>query len=44
MALTPINSEDRLVQATFAALTPFVSVLIGSPMNVSGSSEVVVQG
>jgi len=42
--VSPGTHVKVTVQATFAALTPFVSVLIGSPMNVSGSSEVVVQG
>jgi Flp pilus assembly protein TadG len=42
--VSPGTHVKVTVQANFAVLTPFMSNLIGSPVSVKGTSEVVVQG
>jgi Flp pilus assembly protein TadG len=42
--VSPGTHVKVTVQASFAVLTPFLSNLMGSPLNVTGTSEVVVQG
>jgi Flp pilus assembly protein TadG len=42
--VSPGTHVKVTVQANFAILTPFISNIIGSPVSVKGTSEVVVQG
>ena len=43
-SVSPGTHVKVTVQARFAVLTPFLSNIMGSPLNVTGTSEVVVQG
>lgn len=44
VSLAPGDHVVVRVRATFSLLTPLVSALVGSPITMTGSQEVVVQG